>query len=408
MTTISHEQAYDLFSPEFKANPHPTFARMRAEAPVYGHVSPQGQRSWYVTRYDDVVGVLKDTEHFVKDQRNSWLPAEREKAERRTSVFRYINQNMLFSDAPDHTRLRALVLQAFTPKRVEDMTGRIEGIAERLIGEMKRGEAIDLIADLALPLPYLVILELLGVPLVDRERVQAWTEVIIAPGNHGVGMRERRRRMKAFVAYLEGLFAQRQVEPGDDLISALVVAEADGERLSAAELSSMVVLLLVTGYETVIHLIGNGALALLVDGEAWRRLRGEVDLWPSAIEEILRFDGPVETSTTRWVREDCEWGGQMMKRGDVMRAVITSANRDETVFERADEFDITRWPNRHLTFGLGSHYCLGAPLARLEGRIALQTLAEMMPTLQLAVSQEALSWRSGVLFRGLKELPLRW
>lgn len=396
----------DLFSPRFKRDPFPTYAALRAEAPVYPHVAPDGATIWYITRYDDVAAVLKDDVHFTKDPHVA-ADLRGFRKPRRSGQSDAINDNMLFSDPPDHTRLRALVSQAFTPRRIAAMDGRIRDTADALLaGPLAAGE-MDLIAEYALPLPVAVISDLLGIPADDRAAVAGWSQAIISPGSRGLTYRARKRAVRSFMAYLRGLFARRQAEPQDDLITALVQAEESGDRLSETELFSMVALLLVTGHETTVNLIGNGALALLRHPDQLALLRSDERLWPGAVEELLRYDGPVETSTSRWVRRPITLHGHTLKPGDLVRAVITSANRDESRFERADELDITRVDNRHLAFGLGSHYCLGAPLARLEGVIALRSLFAGRP-LRLAVDSDIVAWRSGVLFRGAQSLPVDW
>ena len=402
MPTITTK--YDLFSPTFKANPFPTFAQMRRGDPIYGHRSPGGGTIWYITRLAEVTAVLKDNDHFVKDIRHTLPPIA--KPPRKTAVHHLINENMLFADPPDHTRLRALVNQAFTPRRVEQLAPRIQHITDELLDGIAAVGQADLIADFALPMPVRIIAELLGIPLEDQAQVADWSQAIVSPGSRDLNYSARKRKVRAFVAYLQAMFALRQQKPQDDLISALVQAEEAGERLNEAELSSMVALLLVTGHETTVNLLGNGALALLNHPEQLGLLRERPDLWETAVAELLRFDGPVETSTTRWVREDFEFEGHAMRRGDVVRVVLASANRDACHFAQPDVLDVTRRDNRHLAFGLGIHYCLGAPLARLEGQIGLHTLFERFPNLQLAVPVPQLAWRSGVLFRGLKQLPV--
>lgn len=398
---------YDLFSPGFKADPFSTYADMRQRDPVYRHAAPDGRAIWYVTRYDDVAAVLKDDEQFCKDPRNSRPLDEPSRAGSfHTRPYQLINHNMLFTDPPDHTRLRALVSQAFTPRRVAAMSVRIRLTAEALLDTLAAGEAADLIAGYALPLPVLVISDMLGIPAEDRDEVADWSQAIISPGSRGLNYSSRKRKVRAFVDYLGRLFARRRADPQDDLITALVEAEAEGERLDEAELSSMVALLLVTGHETTVNLIGNAALALLTRPEQVARLRETQTSWPAAVEELLRFDGPVETSTSRWARRDTTFRGRAMRRGDLVRAVIASANRDPAHFSRPDELILDRADNRHLAFGLGAHYCLGAPLARLEGAIALETLFRRLPAVRLATPSESLSWRSGVLFRGMKRLPV--
>lgn len=395
---------YDLFSPAFKADPFPTFALMREADPVYAHTAPDGRTIWYITRYDDVSAVLKDDQRFCKNPRNAVDEGTGAAAKGgfHSRPYQLINENMLFSDPPDHTRLRALVSQAFTPRRVAAMAGKIRDTAEQLIDRMERDAQYELIGGYALPLAVIVISDMLGIPPADRDDVADWSQAIISPGSRGLNYTARKRKVRLFTDYLRDLFARRQADPRDDLITGLVQAETGGARLSEAELFSMVALLLVTGHETTVNLIGNGALALMNSAAQRERLRADERLWPAAVEELLRYDGPVETSTSRWARHDTAFKGHAMRRGDLVRAVIASANRDPGFFDRPDELDIARADNRHLAFGLGAHYCLGAPLARLEGRIALERLFRRLPEAMPA----ALAWRSGVLFRGLRSLPI--
>lgn len=396
---------YDLFSPDFKADPFPTYAEMRRDCPVYPHHAPYGAKIWYITRYEDVETVLKDTGRFVKNPVNAGAAAE--KPGKGKQLFRNINQNMLFSDGADHARLRKLVNIAFTPKRVEGLRPLIDRITHQLLDQWQTAGEIDLMAAFAFPLPITVIMEMLGIPGTDREKVHGWSKAIIAPGRYGITLKERKHRVRAFVQYLETLFLARRREPQDDLITALVLAEADGDRLTLQELSSMVALLFVTGHETVVNLIGNGALLLIERPELAAQIRADYTLIPGVIEEMLRFDGPVETSTTRWAAVDCHIGGQQIRRGDVVRVVLTSANRDEAVFNEPDHFQIGRRSERpHLGFGLGPHYCLGAPLARLEGEIAIEALLRRFCKIELTIPSRQLEWHSGVIFRGLKRLPI--
>ncbi len=400
---------YDLFSPTFKADPFPTFAAMRRAAPVYPHQAPDGATIWYVTRYEDVMTVLRDNQNFVKDVQHARPSRPALYSSPSRSVHPGLNQNMLFADPPAHTRLRALVGQAFTPRRVKGMESAVQATADALLDAASVRPEMDLIADFALPLPVIVICDLLGVPAAEREPVREWSQAVISPGSRGLNYSARKRRIRAFLAYLRQLFAERRAQPRDDLITALLQAEeAGGDRLTEHELTSMVALLIVTGHETTVNLIGNGALALLQQPDQRARLAAEPALIDNAVEEILRYDGPVETSTTRWAAADVWLGGQLIRRGDVVRVVLSSANRDEAQFEAADELNIGRNTSHHLAFGHGIHYCLGAPLARLEGRIALPALFTRFPNLRLAQPDAPLAWRSGVLFRGLETLPLLW
>ena len=396
---------YDLFSAEFKADPFPTFAEMRVNAPIYAHRDRSGRTIWYITRYADVIAIMRDT-RFVKDPTRAQPPKPASRTKQQPSLQQAINRNMLFSDPPDHTRLRALVNLAFTPRRVERMADQVQAAADRLLDAVVASGQIELIGDYALPLAIIIISDLLGIPEADRDQVATWSQSIISPGGRGLKARERKRQMRAFVNYLNRLFAERQRNPQDDLITDLVNAESEGEKLTQMELSSMVALLLVTGHETTVNLIGNGALTLLTHPDQLALLLANPNLIDRAVEELLRFDGPVETSTTRWVGEDLVYQGFEMKRGDVMRVVITSANRDSAEFPYPNTLDITRKRNKHLQFGHGIHYCLGAPLARLEGRIGLWTLFQRLPNLHLTTPANQLKWRPGVLFRGLDTLPL--
>ena len=399
---MSPPLTYDLFSPIFKADPHPTFAAMRRDAPIYAHIDRGGRTIWYFTTYEDTVTVMRDP-RFIKDATS--LNPKRSGGTR--SLAQAINENMLFSDPPDHTRLRSLVNQAFTPRRVELMAGQVQTTVDSLINEFEGRGSAELISEYALPLAVIVISDLLGIPHEDRDEVADWSQAIISPGGRGLKSSVRKRMMRSFVDYLNATFKLRQQEPEDDLITALVQAEESGERLNETELSSMVALLLVTGHETTVNLIGNGVLSLLQNRPQLDQLLANPQLIDSAVEELLRFDGPVETSTTRWVGEDLQYKGHEMKRGDTVRVVITSANRDEAVFTCPHQLNLERANNRHLQFGHGIHYCLGAPLARLEGRIGIMTLLQRLPGLRLMDSAE-ITFRPGVLFRGLETLPVTW
>ncbi len=401
-------ESYDLFSPRFKSDPFPTFAQMRQEAAVHAHQAPDGSTIWYITRYEDVTAVLRDDENFCKDPRNARDATAPGAASRRTAAHQRINENMLFSDPPDHTRLRSLVSQAFTPHRIQKLAPRVQIIADDLLDQVQGIGQMDLMAAYALPLPVFVICEMLGIPERDREQVADWSQAIVSPGSRNLNYSARKRKVRSFTTYLADMFAERQANPREDLVTALVQAEEEGDRFSEVELSSMVVLLLVTGHETTVNLIGNGTLALLLHPDQLTRLQEDPSYWAAAVEELLRYDGPVETSTSRWARKDVWLGGCLLKRGDLVRVVLTSANRDEEQFSRPNTVDIQRDDNKHLAFGLGIHYCLGAPLARLEGRIALQTLFKRLPDLCLAHPVAKLEWRSGVLFRGIKRLDLAW
>ena len=399
--------APDLASPRFKADPYPFYAQLRGEAPVWRTTLRDGRTTWLVTRYDDVARVLKD-DTFAKDKLNAMDPEQQARTPWVPGFLKPIERNMLDLDAPDHMRLRALVSKAFTPRLVERLRGRIETLCEELLDAMeceneRRGE-VELVADYALPLPATVIAELLGVPAEDHKKFHRWSSRLVSISSS----RDILRFLPAallFVRYLRKLVERRRTDPEDDLITALIRAGEAGDRLSEDELLAMAFLLLVAGHETTVNLIASGTLALLEHPEQTERLRRDPSLAKPAVEELLRYTSPVEMATERYAREDTEIGGRTIPRGQLVLAVLGSANRDEQHFEDPNVLDLARDPNRHLAFGRGGvHHCLGAPLARMEGQIALNALLRRFPGARLA--PEPLRWRRGLFLRGLERLPL--
>lgn len=395
----------NLAAPEFKANPFPFYARLRAEAPVKQVLLPTGETAWFVTRYDDVVAVLKD-ERFVKNPANAMTPQEVARLPWFRRMFKSLKRNMLEVDPPDHTRLRALVAKAFTPRLIEHMRGRIRCLTEHLLDKVEHRGRMDLIRNFALPLPSTVIAEMLGVPAADHHRFHRWSKAVISAAVSTWGLVKAIPSVLLFIRYLRQIIKKRRAEPQDDLISALAGAEEAGDTLSENELLAMIFLLLVAGHETTVNLIGNGMLAFLEHRDQWEKLRNDPALIKPAVEELLRYGSPVETATERYAREDVTIAGVTIPRGNMVFPVIASANRDERQFPDPDTLDITREPNKHVAFGLGTHFCLGAPLARLEGQIALDTLSRRLPDLQLAVPSRMLRWRGGLVLRGLEALPV--
>jgi len=402
--------APDLASPQFKADPYPFYTRLRAEAPVWRTILPDRRAAWLVTRYEDVARVLKD-DTFAKDKLNAMDPEQQAKTPWVPSFLKPLERNMLDLDDPDHARLRALVSKAFTPRLIERLRGRIEVLCEELLDAMERkGERrgqTELVADYAVPLPATVIAELLGVPAEDHAKFHRWSNRLVSVSSK----REMLRTLPAalsFVRYLRKLVERRRVHPQDDLITALIRAEEAGYKLSRDELLAMAFLLLVAGHETTVNLIASGTLALLEHPEQMKRLRrGEPSLTKSAVEELLRYTSPVEMATERYPREDVEIEGTTIPRGELVLAVLGSANRDERHFEDPNVLNLARDPNRHLAFGRGGvHHCLGAPLARMEGQIAISAFLRHFPRARLAVASESLRWRRGVFLRGLQRLPL--
>jgi cytochrome P450 len=396
----------DLASPRFKANPYPFYALLRAEAPVWRTTLPTAmprRTAWLVTRFEDVAGVLKN-DRFAKDPLNALDPDQQKRQPWVPGFLKPLERNMLDLDEPDHRRLRALVSKAFTPRLIERLRGRIEAICQELLDNMG-GEA-ELVRDYALPLPAPVIAELLGIPVKDQRRFHRWSSRIVSVSSG----REVWRALPAalaFVRYLRKMSGRRCVSPQDDLMSALVQAEEAGDRLSEDELLAMAFLLLVAGHETTVNLIASGTLALLRHPEQMEKLKSDPSLIKPAVEELLRYTSPVEIATERYACQELEISGTQVARGDLVLAVLGSANRDERHFERPDVLDLARDPNRHLAFGRGGvHHCLGAPLARMEGQIAITALLRRFPRMDLGVEPGSLRWHRGLFLRGLEKLPL--
>ncbi|HEY3025864.1 MAG TPA: cytochrome P450 [Pyrinomonadaceae bacterium] len=385
----------DFAQPEFKANPYPFYARLRAEAPVV-QTKLFRQPTWLVTRYDNVFMVLKD-QRLLKD----WLP--RTKWLHRLSGPTF--GHMLNQDGPDHARLRTLVHKAFTPEMSGRMRDQIQRICDELLDEVATSSRMELMNGYALPLPLAIISQLLGIPAEDRRRLHALTRSSLSASNI-LGVLRAMPDQRLLIRRLRQLIAERRHEPREDLITALVQAEEAGDRLSEKELVATIMLLLIAGYETTVNLIGNGALALLQHPEQRHLFEQNPALVESAIEEMLRYTSPLDIASQRFAREDMKINSASIRQGDVVIAVIGSANHDESQFPDPEKFDITREPNKHLSFGQGVHFCIGAPLARLEGQIALTTLFRRFPNLRLAQEPDSLRWRRSLIVRGLEELPV--
>jgi cytochrome P450 len=394
----------NIVSAEFKANPFPFLAELRGSQPVYQTTLPDKTPVWLITRYADVTALLKD-ERFVKNRRAAMTPEQLRKMPWVPPMFRPLERNMLDLDGQDHTRLRGLVHKAFTPSLVARMRARVQTLAEELLDHVMYEGEIDLIKDYALPLPMTIITEILGVPTRDHHKFHKWSKAVVSLTSPKATVRVI-PNVWMFIRYLRQFFKRRRRDPRDDLATALIQAEEAGDRLSEDELLAMVFLLLIAGHETTVNLIGNGMLALMEHPNEMNKLRRDPALIKIAVEELLRYTSPVLMSTERYAREDLNLHGIAIPRGGMTLGVIGSANRDETVFENPDELDITREPNKHLSFGQGIHFCLGAPLARLEGEIAINTLLRRMPDLHLNVATESLRWRPSMLLRGLESLPV--
>ena len=394
----------NLADPRFKANPHPFYAQLRNEAPAFRVALPDRQVAWLITRYDDAAAMLKDP-RLANDPQNAQPIGRRRRDPWVPGFARAVARNMLDVDEPDHTRLRALVQKAFTPRYVEHLSGRIQAICDQLLDAVQDETSFDLMAAYALPLPVTIIAEILGVPPHHRAKFAHWSNRMVAVST----IWERLQVIPTvwfFIRYLRRLIAYRRVRPGDDLTSALIRVESEHDRLSADELLAMLFVLLIAGHETTVNLIGSGTLALLEHPDQLDRLKHDPSLIKPAIEELLRYTSPVEIASERYAREDVVIAGQAIPQGEQVLGVLGSANHDERKFSDPDRLDVARQPNEHLAFGQGRHYCLGAPLARLEGAIAINTLLRRMPDLRLAQPSDSLRWRKSVQLRGLSVLPV--
>jgi cytochrome P450 len=389
---------YNLVRPEILADPYPLYHRLRLTDPV--HWDPE-LGSWVVTRYSDVVGALLDPRLSARRVGDHRLESD--------AIARALSQQMLFQDPPDHTRLRRLVTRSFTPRMVDSMRPRIQQLVDGLLDAVQPSGQMDVIRDLAGPLPVIVIAELLGVPVTDRERLKRWSDDFAALiGTLSLSEEQNtaaRQSAMELIDYFHRIIRQRRGSPGSDLLSALMAAEEQGDMLSSEEVIMNGLLLLAAGHETTTNLIGNGLLALLRNPHQCRALREEPSLISSAVEEVLRYDSPVQF-TDRIARERLEIAGRRVGEGQTVTAVLAAANRDPAQFPEPDRLDVRRPDNRHVAFGQGIHFCVGAALARLEGQIAIGTVVRRFPALSLA--SEELVWRANQVVRGLTSLPVRF
>ena len=389
---------FNPMDPEFVADPYPMYRRLRTEDPV--HQSPLG--FWILTRYEDVVAVLRDP-RFAKEAISSYVAKKLGPGAVTGQGF-----SMLDRDPPDHTRLRGLVSKAFTPRVVEGLRPRIQEVVDGLLDGAEDRRGMDVIEEFAYPIPVIVICEMLGVPVEDHERFRGWS-LDLARGLDAslMGQADLAHRavesQRALSEYFRGLIAQRRVAPRSDLLSLMIAAEEAGDRLSETELLATCILLLVAGHETTVNLLGNGILALLRHPAQLRLLRENPGLIGSAVEELLRYDGPVQR-TARIPSAEVVIDGRTIEAGEMVMPFIGAADRDPAQFPDPDRLDLTRADNRHIAFGWGIHFCLGAPLARLEGQIAIDTLVRRFPELALATDRP--EYRTSLTLRGLKSLPV--
>ncbi|HJT04361.1 MAG TPA: cytochrome P450 [Pseudonocardiaceae bacterium] len=400
MTTVVSRDAEDPFTATGAGERHAAYAALAAAGPVHRITLPTGDPAWLVTGYDEARQALHDR-RLAKSERvlttigRGVVPPE---------LLSAVTNHMLNNNPPDHTRLRRLVAAAFTRRRVEELAPRIQQITDELLDAMAGAAQVDLLESFAYPLPITVICELLGVPAQRRSEFHQWSSVVVT----GVlaGRELFIAASVAMVGFLRELVATKRAAPADDLLSALVTVRDGADRLSENELTSMVLLLLIAGHETTVNLIGNGVLALLTHPAQLALLQAQPERLGTAIEELLRFDGPLQVATLRVATEPIKLGGTTITAGEIVAVGLLAANRGADCVAGADVLDITRAENPHLAFGHGVHHCLGAPLARLEGRIALGSLLTRFPRLRLAVPPEKLTWRPSVLMHSLTALPL--
>ena len=389
--------AYNPVSARMAQDPYPDYARLRERSPVHRSRLLNG---WVFSRYADVDAVLRDHRRFSSDPRKRNL-SRRQKA----TLPGPDDYTMLFIDPPDHTRLRGLVNKAFTRRAVNALEPHVRGLVNSLLDAVDPS-GFDLMETVANPLPVIVIAEMLGVPAEDRARFRVWSAQRARLLEPTIGAREREvaaEAGKAFNDYFAPIIQARRAAPEDDIVSALAQAEEEGDVLTEREMLNMLRLLLIAGNETTTNLIGNGLLALLRNPGELERLRADPGLIPSAVEELLRFDSPVQTDF-RGALEDCEVNGAPVRRGENVFLLIGSANRDPAVFEEPDRLDVGRSEASHVSFGRGIHHCLGAPLARLEGRVFFEVLLERFASMRLLAERPV--YRGGVVLRGLESLPV--
>jgi cytochrome P450 len=401
-----------LLDPDVRADPYPFYARLREAAPIHRDAAGGVAVGWVLTRHADVLALLRDprvsADRLQEPPSGDWMPEDLRRAA--AQVFRALPHQLLFLDPPDHTRLRGLVNKAFTPRLVEAMRPRVSALATELLDAVADAGKMDVIADLAYPLPAIVIAEMLGVPPEDRTQFIKWAEDFGGfLDSSSLTFEEALLALQGvsdFMDYFRRIIERRVIEPRDDLLQALLVARERDEALSEDELLANLVLLLAAGHGTTTHLIGNGMLALLRNRDQWQRLVEEPEIATTAVPELLRYDSPVQL-TGRTAREPLTISGQEIAAGEHVTVLLGAANRDPAQFPDPDRLDIGRAEARHLSFGYGIHFCLGAPLARLEAEVALPAVAHRFPNLHLAPgAADSLQYAPSIVFRGLRSLPV--
>jgi len=397
-------EQFNPFGPGMLANPYPMYRALRENSPISQSAIME---AWILTRYEDVDFVLNDP-RFSADRstaRNRYAEMMAQQQQEFGPFSRA--QTMLTSDPPDHTRLRRLVSKAFTPRAVENLKPRIQEIVDHLLDNAEKEGGFDLVTALGYPLPVIVIAEMLGVPPEDRDRFKHWSDAVVAtlggPFTPPEVFAAGKKSIDELAEYFRDFIQERRANQRDDLISGLVVAEEQGQVLSEDEIFATAILLLVAGNETTTHLIGNAMLALFRNPDQLSRLRDDPSLLPSAVEEFLRFTGPVH-GTGRVAKEDLEVAGQTIKEGEIAFTLLAAANRDPAKYADPDKLDVGRNPTDHVGLGDGIHFCLGAPLARAEAQFAIVTLLRRFPNLKCLHTDP--EWGGNFIIRGVKTLPV--
>jgi len=407
LTTVERLRSGVSYNPldrRYQTDPYPIYRELRERDPFHRSRLAGG---WILTRYADVAAVLKDPRFLADDKKLPFQMKQRQQfiKDGLMEADEALSSSMLRSDPPDHTRLRGLVSKAFTPRTIESLRPRIEAIVQELLDNAATNGQMDIIREFSYPLPVIVIAEMLGVPTEDREQFKRWSDDAVA--SFGIGsvhdFLRSRDAFRELQSYFERVAEERRREPREDLLSALLAAEQEGDKLTLEEVFATCILLLVAGNETTTNLIGNGLLALLRHPDQLALLRDDPDLIESAVEELLRYDSPVQ-ATSRFVQEDVAIDGHTVAANQQAIVLLGAANRDPERFSDPDRLDITRQDNQHLSFSHGIHYCLGAPLARLEGQIALLALLDRFPNLRLTSDRP--TWGDNLILRGLTSLPV--
>ncbi len=395
----------NLQDPEVRANPYPFYAQLRSQDPVHWD---EELGFWVLTRYADIASVYHDP-RFSRAQglRRGYERLPESEQVIAEPVYHSFSKTMFYSDPPYHTRLRGLVNSAFTPAAVEQMRPYVERTVDNLLDAVQANGQMDVIHDFAYPLPIMVIAQMLGLPAEERVRFKKWSDdlfAILGSVPHAPELMERAAHsLNELTSYVTELSEARRKHPGEDLLTALVEATEEGQHLSQAELVANMIILLSAGHETTSNLIGNGLLALLQNPDQMQKLRAQPDWIASAVEEMMRYDNPVQISY-RSAAEDVEIGGKCIHKGQLVNSILAAGNRDPEHYSEPDRFDITRDEGKHLGLGLGIHFCLGAPLLRLEAQVAFTSILHRF--LELRLATETLEWQEHPIFRGVKSLPV--